>query len=207
MTINHIGQLKPDPNNARKHNQRNIGQIVSSLQEVGGARSIVIDEDNIILAGNGVIEAAGIAGIENVRVIEADGNEIIAVKRTGLTPEQKTRLALWDNRATELAEWDVDQLQIEFDSGMLDGMFSEFELSDFGFQEVKPEEWQNAFDSVPDGDRAPFQQMTFTLHDDQAERIKEALSKAKHEGDFNGSENENSNGNALWWICEAYING
>lgn len=135
--INHIGQLKPDPKNARKHNQRNIGQIVSSLQEVGGARSIVIDEDNIILAGNGVIEAAGIAGIENVRVIEADGNEIIAVKRKGLTPEQKTRLALWDNRAAELAEWDVDQLQIEFDSGMLDGMFSEFELADYGIGENK----------------------------------------------------------------------
>lgn len=127
--INHIGQLKPDPKNARKHNQRNIGQIVSSLQEVGASRSIVIDEDNIILAGNGVIEAAGIAGIENVRVIEADGNEIIAVKRKGLTPEQKTRLALWDNRAAELAEWDVDQLQIEFDAGMLEGMFSDLEMT------------------------------------------------------------------------------
>lgn len=130
--INHIGQLKPDPKNARKHNQRNIGQIVSSLQEVGASRSIVIDEDNIILAGNGVIEAAGIAGIENVRVIEADGNEIIAVKRKGLTPEQKTRLALWDNRAAELAEWDVDQLQIDFDSGMLDGMFSDIDLDKLG---------------------------------------------------------------------------
>lgn len=129
---NHIGQLKPDPQNARRHNQRNIGQIVSSLQEVGAARSIVIDEDNIILAGNGVIEAAGIAGIENVRVIEADGNEIIAVKRKGLTPEQKTRLALWDNRAAELAEWDVDQLQINFDSGMLDGMFSDIDLEKLG---------------------------------------------------------------------------
>jgi DNA modification methylase len=143
MTINHIGQLKPDPNNARKHNQRNIGQIVSSLQEVGGARSIVIDEDNIILAGNGVIEAAGIAGIENVRVIEADGNEIIAVKRTGLTPEQKTRLALWDNRASELAEWDVDQLQIEFDSGMLDGMFSDIDLDKLGL-DTKGEQPEDA---------------------------------------------------------------
>lgn len=147
MTISHIGQLKPDPKNARKHNQRNIGQIVSSLQEVGAARSIVIDEDNIILAGNGVIEAAGIAGIENVRVIEADGNEIIAVKRKGLTPEQKTRLALWDNRAAELAEWDVDQLQIGFDSGMLDGMFKDYELYNIGLDiEIEPidydEEWQ-----------------------------------------------------------------
>ena len=141
--INHIGQLKPDPKNARKHNQRNIGQIVSSLQEVGASRSIVIDEDNIILAGNGVIEAAGIAGIENVRVIEADGNEIIAVKRKGLTPEQKTRLALWDNRAAELAEWDVEQLQIEFDSGMLDGMFTDIDLDKLGL-ETKGEPQEDA---------------------------------------------------------------
>ena len=141
--INHIGQLKPDPNNARKHNQRNIGQIVSSLQEVGAARSIVIDEDNIILAGNGVIEAAGIAGIENVRVIEADGNEIIAVKRKGLTPEQKTRLALWDNRAAELAEWDIDQLQIEFDAGMLEGLFSDIDLDKLGL-ETKGEPQEDA---------------------------------------------------------------
>jgi len=88
-TITHIGQLKPDAQNARKHNPRNIGMIVDSLQKVGGARSIVIDEDDVILAGNGVIEAAAEAGIERLRVIEADGNEIIAVRRTGLPAERK----------------------------------------------------------------------------------------------------------------------
>lgn len=151
--INHIGQLKPDPKNARKHNQRNIGQIVSSLQEVGASRSIVIDEDNIILAGNGVIEAAGIAGIENVRVIEADGNEIIAVKRKGLTPEQKTRLALWDNRAAELAEWNVDQLQIEFDAGMLDGMFKDYELHNVGLDiEIEPIDYDEEWQGMPEFD-------------------------------------------------------
>ena len=128
--INHIGQLIPDPKNARKHNERNIKQIVDSLQEVGGARSIVIDENNVILAGNGVTEAAAIAGIENVRVIEANGNEIIAVRRSGLTEEQKTRLALWDNRAAELAEWDADVLTnlYQEDASVFDNMFSAKEL-------------------------------------------------------------------------------
>lgn len=128
--ITHIGQLIPDPQNARSHNERNIKQIVDSLQEVGAARSIVLDEDNIVLAGNGVIEAAGIAGIENVRVVEADGNEIIAVKRRGLTPEQKRRLALWDNRAGELAEWNLDQLEVEYNKGNLSNLFRPDEIEE-----------------------------------------------------------------------------
>src|SRR6185436_11177589 len=96
-----VGALVPDPRNARKHNQRNIGMIADSLQKLGAARSIVIDEDNVILAGNGVIEAAGEVGLEKVIVVEATGHEIIAVRRRGLTLQQKVDLALRDNRAAE----------------------------------------------------------------------------------------------------------
>jgi hypothetical protein len=109
--ITHVADLRPDPDNARRHTPRNIGTIVDSLQQVGAARSIVIDEDNVILAGNGTIEAAGEAGITRLRVVEADGEEIIAVRRRGLTPEQKRRLALADNRSAELAEWEYAALQ------------------------------------------------------------------------------------------------
>jgi len=125
----HIKDLIPDPQNARKHNPRNIGMIEKSLHDVGAARSIVIDENNVILAGNGVIEAAAAAGIENVRVIEATGNEIIAVKRSGLTDEQKKKLALFDNRTGELAEWNIDVLKAINIEIPLDDMFSEKELN------------------------------------------------------------------------------
>lgn len=104
--ITHISQLTPDPINARLHTESNMAVLEKSLEEVGAARSIVIDEDGRILAGNATIEAAGNLGIEAVQVIQADGNTIIAVQRTGLTEEQKTRLALYDNRAAELASWD-----------------------------------------------------------------------------------------------------
>jgi ParB-like chromosome segregation protein Spo0J len=124
----HISELRPDPKNARKHNPRNIGMIANSLQEVGAARSIVIDENNNILAGNGTVEAAAQAGIEKVMVVEADGNTLVAVKRTGLTKKQKTRLAIADNRTAELAVWDVDNLRDYADEGVLDGLFSENEL-------------------------------------------------------------------------------
>jgi len=107
----HIKDLKFDPTNARKHNPRNIGLIADALHEVGAARSIVIDEDDIIRAGNGTIEAAAQVGITKVKVVDADGETIIAVRRRGLTEEQKQKLALYDNRAAELAEWDVDALR------------------------------------------------------------------------------------------------
>ncbi len=107
----HIADLTQGPRNARKHNERNLDMIATSLADVGAARSIVIDEDNTILAGNGTVQAAEKAGITNVRIVEANGDEIIAVKRTNLTPEQKRKLSLYDNRSAELAEWDTEMLE------------------------------------------------------------------------------------------------
>src|SRR5262245_54494409 len=113
-----IGDLQHDPENRRTHTSRNIGMVVGALREVGAARSIVIDEDDVVLAGNGVVEAAETAGITNVRVIEADGQEIIAVRRRGLTPEQKRALAIYDNRTAELAAWDFNQLRADQAAGL-----------------------------------------------------------------------------------------
>ena len=114
----HIQDLHPDPANRRAHNPRNLGMISDALHAVGAARSIVIDEDNVILAGNGVTEAAADAGITKLRVIEADGQELIAVRRRGLTPDQKRALALYDNRTGELASWNIEQLQADVAAGL-----------------------------------------------------------------------------------------
>lgn len=129
--ITHIKDLKPDQRNARKHNARNIGMIEDALNEVGAARSIVIDEDGNILAGNGTVEAAAQAGIERVKVVEASGEEIVAVRRRGLTEKQKRRLALFDNRTAELAEWEIDVVReiVAEDAEALKGMFGEDEFA------------------------------------------------------------------------------
>jgi hypothetical protein len=139
-TPDHIKDLKPDPRNARKHNPRNIGMVEESLQEVGAARSIVIDESNTVLAGNGVLEAAGNAGITKLKVVDADGSTIIAVRRTGLTAKQKTRLALFDNRAAELAEWDTEALaqMMKDDPAVLNGQFSDDEMADLLDEASRP---------------------------------------------------------------------
>ena len=105
-----ISELKSDHKNARRRTDRSSELIKESLQRYGAARSIVIDEENRILAGNGTIDGAKAAGIKNLRIIETDGDEIIAVKRTGLSEEQKVGLALADNRTADLSEWDQEML-------------------------------------------------------------------------------------------------
>ena len=115
-----IADLVPDPENRRRHDHdpRNLDMVRESLRTVGAARSIVIDEGDVIMAGNGVAAAAEAAGISKVRIIEAEGDELIAVRRSGLTPDQKRALAIFDNRTAELAAWDVEQLRIDEASGL-----------------------------------------------------------------------------------------
>lgn len=128
--INTLADLQTDKRNARRHTPRNIGMIENSIRQVGVARSGVIDENGLILAGNGTYEALAAAGIERVKVVEADGNEWVVVKRTGLTEEQKQLLALADNRTAELAEWDGSMLSaLEID---LAPWFTDQELAKIG---------------------------------------------------------------------------
>ena len=105
-----ISQLQSDPENARKHNPKNIGVIGDLLQEVGAFRSIGIDEQNTVLMGNGVSEAAAERGFTRVAVIEGDGKTLIAVRRRGLSEATKRKAALGDNRASDLSEFDPETL-------------------------------------------------------------------------------------------------
>lgn len=149
----HIRDLVSDPANRRKHTPRNVGLIVDGLQKVGAARSIVIDEDGVVLAGNATVEAAAEAGITAVKVVEASGNEVIAVKRTGLTSDQKRDLAIYDNRAAELAEWDMGQLATDVAAGIdLSAFFQENELAEM-FKEIElpqsPDEFKAIDETIP----------------------------------------------------------
>ena len=113
-----IGDLTPDAQNRRAHTPRNLAMLGDALRDVGASRSIVIDEHGVILAGNGVVEAASRAGLSRLRVVDADGDTVVAVRRRGLTDEQKRALALYDNRAGELASWNWPQLAADRDAGL-----------------------------------------------------------------------------------------
>ena len=106
-----VKDLKSDHKNARRRTDRSASLIAESLKRFGAARSIVIDEDGRILAGNGTVEGAKKAGIDKLRIIEAEGDELIAVRRAGLTEDEKVGLALADNRSSDLSEWDNEMLR------------------------------------------------------------------------------------------------
>ena len=92
------------------HGEQNMADIVGSISSVGLARSIVVDEENNILAGNGVTEGAAELDLTRVRFVEADGNELIAVRRRNLSAEQKAELRVRDNHTARTATWQIDAL-------------------------------------------------------------------------------------------------
>lgn len=118
--------IKTDSRNYRIHGDKNKALINKSLSECGAGRSILIDKDDVIIAGNGVYEQAQALGLK-IRVIESDGSELIAVKRTDLTTEDERRklLAVADNKTSDMSVFDFDLLSVDF---QLD------ELVDWGFE-------------------------------------------------------------------------
>ena len=106
-----INDLKFDDKNFNKHTQRGMGLLEKSLQELGAGRSILIDKDNNIIAGNGIVEAAGQVGLEKVKIVETTGDEIIAVKRMDmeLDSEAGRKMAFADNSIASVnLSWDKD---------------------------------------------------------------------------------------------------
>lgn len=108
-----LRDLVPDADNSRVHTPRSTGSIVDSIHVAGIGRGIVIDEDNVVQAGNGTVEAALEAVGEDGKVIIVDQepDTIVAVRRRGLTKAQQVRLALDDNRSHELSKFDDDILR------------------------------------------------------------------------------------------------
>jgi hypothetical protein len=109
-----IYALVPDDKNFNKGNEYGQHLIEESLRKFGAGRSILIDKNNRIIAGNKTIENAANVGLENVIVVETDGNQIVAVKRKDidLDSARGRELALADN-ATGKAdlEWDIDAIK------------------------------------------------------------------------------------------------
>lgn len=132
-------EIKFDARNYRKHNDKNKELIKKSLEECGAGRSILIDNEGEIIAGNGVYEQAKALNIP-VKVVETDGSELVVVKRTDLQTSdlQRQRLAIMDNSANDTSEFDIALLQADFDVPDLQDMgieMPEFDASQIGSEE------------------------------------------------------------------------
>lgn len=108
--------IKYDKRNYRKHSDKNKDLINKSLKECGAGRSIVIDNDDNIIAGNGIYEQAQKLGLKT-KIIETDGSELVVVKRTDLATDDDKRkqLAVMDNATSDSSEFDFELLNDDFD--------------------------------------------------------------------------------------------
>ena len=122
-----MAKIKLDSKNYRVHPEKNKMIIDKSLKELGAGRSILIDSENEIIAGNGVFEQAEKQNIK-IKIVETDGTELIAVKRTDLKTGDKKRkkLALIDNHSTDTSNFDFDAINVDFE---------EVELEELGIEE------------------------------------------------------------------------
>jgi DNA modification methylase len=109
-----IAQLILDAKNANKGTKRGRQLLGKSLEKYGAARSVVVDRNNRVIAGNKTVEAARAAGVKSISVIETDGSSLVAVQRgdLDLKRDKKAReLAIADNRAGEIdLEWNPEVL-------------------------------------------------------------------------------------------------
>ena len=124
-----IDDLKPYENNPRK-NRAAIKDVAASIREFGFKVPIVVDSDNVIVAGHTRYEASKLLGLETVPCIIADD----------LTEDQVKAFRLADNKVSEKAKWDDELLKIELGDIDLD-------MSQFGFdiklddEEEEPKEY------------------------------------------------------------------
>lgn len=130
-----LSELIPDANNANLGSERGRYLLEESLQQFGAGRSVLLDRDGRIIAGNKTHEVAGETGFQNVIIVETSGDELVAVKRTDLDLEDDPRarqLAYADNRAGELSlEWNTEQLVSDLEAGFdLAAMFQDYELAE-----------------------------------------------------------------------------
>lgn len=120
--IDKLEDLTPDPENANTGTARGASALETSLQLYGAGRSIVVDRDGVVLAGNKTHEQAVAMGLK-ARVIETDGHELVIVRRTDLSladePAKARGLAYADNRVSELSlNFSPEQIKRDLDEGL-----------------------------------------------------------------------------------------
>ena len=135
-----INSIKPYKKNPRK-NEEAIPYVMESIKQFGFKNPVILDKDNVIVAGHTRIESAKRLGITEIPCIYADD----------LTDEQIKAFRLADNKVGEIAEWDIDLLDTELDDIL------NIDMSDFGFDlDLEDEEEQEIIeDEVPEVPEEP----------------------------------------------------
>ena len=181
-----IDQLHEYENNPRKNDDA-VQSVAESIRQFGFKVPIIIDRNNVIVAGHTRLKAAKTLGIGTVPCIVADD----------LTEEQVKAFRLADNKVGELATWDMDLLPLELADIVMP-------MTDFGFEVISEDEFGDSF-TLDAGEKKPFQQISITVHDEQAKLILAAIKYVyDHKAVTETFTNENHNGNGLYEVVREW---
>ncbi len=181
-----LSDVRPYEKNPRK-NDNAVDAVAASIRQFGFLVPLVIDRTHIIVAGHTRFKAAQRLGMKTVPCVVADE----------LTEDQIKAFRLADNKVGEMAQWDVDLLPLELADIAMD-------MSAFGFEAVSDEEFGEEF-TLDDGGKKPFQQISLTLHDKQAELLHAAIAHVyANEEVAETFGNENKNGNGIYEVVRQW---
>ena len=159
---------------------------------------VLVDEDGVLIAGHGRVLAARELGVAEVPTMIARGWPDAKIRAYRIADNNLALNAGWDNELLGLELSDLREQGADLDLvGFEPDALQELIAGAGGVEAL------TRLPTLPNGDRNPFQAMTFILHDDQVAIVKAALETAKQQGAFAGP-NKNSNGNALARVCEGY---
>ncbi len=183
-----ITDIKSNPNNPRVIKDEKFHKLCESIKafpKMLELRPIVVNDDMVVLGGNMRLKALRHLGLKEAPIIKA----------SDLTDDQQRQFIIKDNAG--FGQWDWNVLANDWNTQEIE----EWGIDIPGF-DVNSDELGEEF-SLADGEKMPFQQMTFKLADEQAEQIQNALSDIKMTNEYKYAEtfgNENSNGNALYLL-------
>lgn len=129
-----ISDLTQDPANANTGTERGRYLLEHSLRSYGAGRSILLDKEGRVIAGNKTLEVAADIGLVEVEIVHTDGTKLVAVQRDDLDlmeGDTARELAYADNRAGEVGlAWNPEQIKIDLDAGLdLGAMFRDEEIA------------------------------------------------------------------------------
>ncbi len=181
--------LAANPGTPNVHSREQIAKLAELIKFQGWRHPIIVsNQSGMIAAGHGRLMAAELLGLKRVPVHYQDFDSY----------DQEYAFMVSDNA---ISEWST------LDLGKINAKLPDLELPDvdlLGIQDFTVDPSEAGMPDLPAGEKGDFQQMTFSLHNDQAEQVKAALERAKGLGPFD-SLNENANGNALARVCETFL--
>lgn len=180
-----LSDITPYENNPR-NNDEAVEPVMNSIKEFGFKVPIVIDKNSIIIAGHTRYKAAKKLKLKTVPCIIADD----------LTEEQIRAFRLADNKVSEIATWDYNALNFELENIL------EIDMTMFDFDVSGIDDTFGTDFELENRDKSELEQITFTLHNEQAEFIKYSLTKIEDYTETFG--NTNKNGNALYELVKQW---